>query len=136
MTKRLRKLHPKGTPHLTLKEEPVDYNSLAPIFSFRHMKYRSDNCLSQCSEDSKSSVVNTLLKISQLSWNQIASAPRTGLGFESIPLHRFSVPLPPIVTEEVTNLKIFRYSASGRIAGIREKDIYHILLVGTNLYTH
>lgn len=100
------------------------------------MKYRSNNCLSQCSEDSKSAVVNTLLKLSQLSWSQIASAPRTGLGFESIPRHRFSVSLPPIATEEVTNLKVFRYSESGRIAGIREKDIYHILLVGTNLYTH
>jgi len=122
MTKQIRKLQPRDTPRLTLREGPVDYNSLAPLFSFRHMKYRSDNCLSQCSEDSKSAVVNTLLKLSQLSWNQIASVPRTGLGFESIPLHRFSVSLPPIVTEEVTNLKVFRYSASGRIAGIREKE--------------
>ena len=136
MTKKIKKLQPRGTPRLTLKEGPVDYNSLAPIFSFRHMKYRSGNCLSQCSEDSKSAVVTTLLKLSQLSWSQIASVSRTGLGFESIPLHRFSVSLQPIVTEEVTNLKVFRYSESGRIAGIREKDIYHILLVGTNLYTH
>ena len=100
------------------------------------MKYRSDNCLSQCSQDSKSAVVNTLLKLSQISWNQISSSPSTGLGFENIPLHRFSVPLPPLVTEEVPSLKVFRYSAAGRIAGIREKDIYHIILVGINLYTH
>jgi len=92
--------------------------------------------LSQCSQDSKSAVVNTLLKLSQLSWSQISSISSAGLGFENIPLYRFSVPLPSIVTEEVPSLKVFRYSGSGRIAGIREKDIYHILLVGTDLYTH
>jgi hypothetical protein len=136
MTKKIKKLRPKGTPHFTLEAEPIDYNSLAPIFSFRHMKYRSHNCLSQCSQDSKSDVINTLLKLSQLSWNQISSSPSTGLGFENIPLYRFTAPLPSIVTEEVPSLKVFRYSGSGRIAGIREKDIYHILLVGTDLYTH
>lgn len=133
--KKVKKLHFKETSHLIVKEEP-DYDSLTPIFSFRYMKYGSDNCLSQCNRDSKSSVVDTLLRLSQRTWGEILSTYKGSLGCEGIPRTRFSVPLPSIVTPEVTSLKVFRYSASGRIAGIREKDIYHILLAGANLYTH
>lgn len=133
--KKVKKLPFKETSHLIVKEEP-GYDSLKPIFSFRHMKYGSDNCLSQCTQDSKSSIVSTLLKLSQFTWNQLASKPKEGLGFEGIPRSRFIVPLPSFVTPDVKKLMVFRYSGLGRIAGIRIHDIYHILVVGGNLYPH
>ena len=133
--KKVKRLPFKETSHLIVKEEP-DYDSLTPIFSFRHMKYGSDNCLSQCTQDSKSSIVSILLKLSQFTWNQLASKRKESLGFEGIPCDQFTVPLPPFVTPDVKKIMVFRYSGAGRIAGIRIHDIYHILIVGANLYPH
>lgn len=92
--------------------------------------------MSRCDQASKACVVDTLLRLSQRTWGQIRSTHRQGLGFELIPRTQFRVALPTTLTPDVTKLKVFRYSESGRIAGYRERDIYHILLIGTNLYTH
>ena len=133
--KKVKKLPFRETSHLIIKEEP-NYDSLQPIFSFRHMKYGSDNCISQCTQDSKSSIVSTLLKLSQFTWSQLASKPKEGLGFEGIPCRQFIVSLPSFVTPDVKKLIVFQYSDRGRIVGIRIHDIYHILVVGGNLYPH
>jgi hypothetical protein len=133
----LKKLRTKDTPHISLKEElPPDYNSKKPIFSFRYMKYQSNNCVSRCDENTKASIIETLVKLSQLTWNQIISTPSKGLGCESINCAQFRVTLPTLITPDVKNLNVFRYSDVGRIAGYRETDIYHVLVVGSNLYKH
>jgi hypothetical protein len=134
---KFKKLKAKNTPHISLREKlPPDYNSKKPIFSFRYMKYQSNNCVSRCDENTKASIIETLVKLSQLTWNQIISTPSTGLGCESINCSQFRLPLPTLITPDVTSLNIFRYSEAGRIAGYRETDIYHILVVGPNLYNH
>jgi hypothetical protein len=115
---------------------PIEYNKHKPIFSFHNMKYQGDNCLSRCDQSSKCQVVDKLLELSQLTWGQIGSAPREGMGFENIPTGQFHIPLPNFVTPEVKNLQVFRYSARGRIAGLRLLDIYHILAIGPSLYPH
>jgi hypothetical protein len=127
----------KGSQHFQVIEPQtsVDYDLLPPVFSLKHMQYRKDYCISQCDEESKSSILDKFLKISQLTWRKIRSEPREGLGCETIPQHRFIASFPPIVTPEVTIL-VFRYSKAGRIAGYRDKDIYHVLLVGPDLYAH
>ncbi len=56
-------------------------------------------------------------------------------GFETIPRHRFDIALPPILTPEVAIL-VTRYDGGGRLAGYRDRDIYHIVLVGEDLYSH
>jgi len=106
-----------------------------PIFSFHHMRYGSKHCLSKCQVDMKASIADTLVRLSQLTWGKIASEPKDGLGWEPIPHFRFKVPLPPVVTPEVTIL-VFRHSGASRIAGFREDDVYHIVLVGDDLYSH
>lgn len=133
--KHFKKLPARNTVNLTLPQ-PIDYNSCKPIFSFFYMQYQSKQCLSQCDQNSKSDVVNTLLRLSQCTWQEINVAPKQSLGFEPIPVYRFKAPFPPIVTPEVRSLTVFRYSSVGRIAGFREKDIYHILMVGPQLYKH
>jgi hypothetical protein len=99
------------------------------------MHYLGNNCISKCDEKSKASILEKLLKITQLTWREIKSQPKAGLGFEVIPRFRFKAQLPAIVTQEVPML-IFRFSDGGRMAGYRDNDIYHVLLVGTNLYSH
>jgi len=137
MTKKrnLKTIKPKNTPLFGIKK-PQNFDKLKPIFSFRHMNYGGGNCLSHCDSSSRASVVNTLLQLSQLTWSQILSARKESHGKENIPIKQFKVSLPRIVTPDVKSLMVFRFSESERMAGIRHNDIYHILLVGADLYAH
>jgi hypothetical protein len=137
MSKRqnLKTIKPKNTSHFDIKE-PQNYDKLKPIFSFRHMKYGGKNCLSRCDSPSKALMVNTLLQLSQLTWSEISSTSKESHGKENIPIEQFKMSLPHIVTPDVKSLMVFRFSKSGRMAGIRHNDIYHILIVGADLYKH
>jgi hypothetical protein len=136
MTRRIKSLPTRKTSRLSVEVPKVDYNSLQPIFSFRHMQYGSKHCLSQCCQDDKSYIVDTLLHLSQFTWREITSMPRKKLGFEHISRNQFSASLPPFVTPDVEKLTVFRYSRAGRIAGMRIHDVYHILIVGPDIYPH
>ena len=116
--------------------EPLNHDKLKPIFSFHHMEYGGKNCLSRCDGVSRALIVGTLLQLSQKTWSQILSTCKETLGKENIPVKQFKVRLPRIVTPEVKSLMVFRFSESERMAGIRHKDIYHILIVGDDLYNH
>ena len=116
-------------------EPHIDHDTLKPIFSFHYMSYGSKTCLSKCDKQSKAFIVSKLLKLSQFTWERIKSEPRDKLGFEEISREQFKVPIPKIRTPEVP-LLVFRFSDTGRMAGFRDKDIYHIIAVGPhhNLY--
>ena len=136
--KEFRKPKSKSSKRIHVKEETaerVNYDMRKPVFSFYHMHYGKENCLSCCDQLNKSSVSDLLMELSQLTWGKIASEPKTGLGYEKIPQKKFKVTLPQAVTPEVT-IKVFRHSHAGRIAGFRKFDVYHIILVGNNLYDH
>ncbi len=130
---RLGKLGSKSGNHIHLIdiEPPINYDSYKPAFSFRYMTYGGDKCLSKCDPKSKSSISDTLLRLSQIPWKEIPSKAKGSLGFEKIPSTQFNYPLPQSVTPDVTML-VLRFSKSGRIAGFREKDIYHIVQVSPN----
>lgn len=131
-----KKVSVKDTSRFQIKELPPNYDSLKPIFSFRHMDYGGRNCLSRCQKNSKADIADTLLQLSQQPWSKILSTHRKGLGKENIPINEFKVSLPSFVTPEVKALMVFKFSTSGRMAGIRRDDIYHILVIGDNLYDH
>ncbi len=113
------------------------YDNNKPIFSFIYMKYGCKQCVSRCAANAQSSIAKKLIQISQFAWKEIFSIKKDSLGFEKIPSDSFSVPLPdyPYATPEV-KLLTFRYSDSGRIAGYRKDDVFHILIAGENLYPH
>lgn len=115
-------------------EQPTDYGKLKPSFSLKHMVYQGRCCISNCQREEKAHILETIQRLSQATWDEIMGWKRE-MGFEHLPYHRFNVPLPKIFTPEETIL-VVRYSGPGRIAGFREKDVYHIVLVGTDLYPH
>lgn len=133
---RLKNILPRKTPGFNIREREKDHDDKHPIFSFKHMRYGNANCVSQCSKEDKAAIIGILVKLSQYKWKQIATFPREQYGSEPIPRDQFSVSLPPIVTPDVEKLQVFRYSDEGRIAGFRELDIFHILVVGNKLYPH
>jgi len=124
----LKRLAPKDTDRFKSPILP-DYDSFKPAFSFRDMRYGGKGCLSKCNKESKSYIADKLLQLSQLTWKDIHSNPKRGLGYEPIPCGKFKIPLPSSITPEVT-LLVFRFSSSGRMAGYRKQDILHIVAVG------
>lgn len=115
----------------------VDYNSKNPIFSFYNIPYGKEYCLSRCELEEKAEFAHTLLMISQMQWKNIYSIGRKQLGLEHIPIDQFHTSsFPDIVTPDVEKLMVFTYSHGGRMAGIRENDVFHVLFVGDNLYSH
>lgn len=135
--KEFKKPKAKDTSNLKIKEpESTDYDSLKPTFSFQYMKYQSPNCISQCQEDKKALILSTLLKLSQSTWKDIGRLPKEQ-GFELMPRFRFKVPVPmPPSTTPDTKILVARYDDGGRLAGYRSKDVYHVVLVGKDLYSH
>jgi len=116
-------------------KKPPNYDLSKPIFSFKHMKYQGHYCISMCEGDEKSFIIDTLLRFSQLTWREIKRLPKQ-FGFEKMPPYRFKVALPQILTPEVPIL-VARYGGEGgRLAGFRNKDVYHVVLVGKDLYPH
>lgn len=134
--KKFARISNKETERFRLKETPPDYDTFKPAFSFRHMEYRGSCCLSRCDKNSKADIADTILQLSQLTWSQILSAPRKGMGKEYIPVDQFKVTLPDFVTPDVNKLMVFGFSLAGRIAGLRRNDVYHILIIGDDLYNH
>lgn len=114
---------------------PIDYNSKKPIFSFHYMHYGSETCLTRCDNENRSAIAHKLIKISQLTWSKILSTSKRSLGFETIPHEQFKNSLPSSITPDITMI-VFQFSSSGRMAGFRQKDIYHIVQVSSkhNLY--
>lgn len=137
--KELKKPHSKSTSRIQVRtaESEPNYDLSKPIFSLKYINYQGPHCISQCQEEKKSLILSTLLRLSQSTWRDIKRLPREQ-GFEPIPHYRFtvSVPLPPNLTPDATILVVRYDGDGGRLAGYREKDIYHIVLVGRNLYPH
>lgn len=93
------------------------------------MEYGGKNCLTVFDNACKAAVADTMVQLSQIEWKQIISTRRQALGYEKIPRKRFLVRIPPIVTEDIERLEVFRFSQPGRIAGFRRNEIFHIVLV-------
>ena len=129
--------HPKSTRniHVPPGEAKKNFDLEKPVFSLVHMRYGRSNCISRCGGDEKALIISTLLRLSQSTWRKLKSLPKKQ-GFETIPLDRFTVPFPPHLTPETAILIVQYDGDGGRLAGYRDKDVYHIVPAGKNLYPH
>lgn len=135
--KKVKKLSLKSTPHIQIKTPLLDYGKLKPVFSFFHMRYGKNYCLSKCDRDHKADLATLLLKLSQVTWDEIASSYRKAYGYEQIPKEQFYAnAFPDIVTPDVKKILVFSYSHGGRMAGLQLENVFHIFLVGDKLYKH
>lgn len=117
-----------------IEPTPIDYNKLPPLFSLKHMSYQGSYCISRCQQVEQAEILNKIQRLSQATWAEIRGWDKK-MGFEPMPPHRFQAALPSILTPDVTIL-VARYDQTGRMAGFRENDVYHIVLVGRDLYSH
>lgn len=106
-----------------------------PVFCF---KYLYADSLKKCSSNDITQFVKKLHRLSQLSWNQIHSAQRHGLGCEKIPRHCVSdAGCPPHLTADISFL-VFRFDGLAPMIGYRSQRIFHIIWLDRDftLYKH
>jgi hypothetical protein len=124
-----------------LKPKPVSTErspeQLSPIFSLEHLQ--RSHCVSAIADRSERGLfMDALLTLSRLSWAQINSAPRHGLGTERMPADQIKVKIPPCVTDDV-NLLVFRWKGKLPFVGFRDGRVLNILWIEQNfgdLYDH
>ena len=120
------------SPPVTVEESPEQQ---PPIFSLRHMS--RDFSLDNCTKDEKAALIDTMFRLSQLTWAQINSAPRHGLGYERIAQSSIKAAIPAHITQDV-NLLAFRFHGLAPMVGYRERAIFHIIWLDRSftLYKH
>jgi hypothetical protein len=132
---------PKGKEDSKLS--PADFNlyffdkdfTQKPCFCFQylHKDYNSDNC----DDDQIKLLIKTLEKLSNLTWLQIESSHRHGLGSEKISRHSVKPHIPDFIPKDATILSI-RFAGNAPMVGFREKNIFHVLFLDGkfNVYNH
>jgi hypothetical protein len=106
-----------------------------PAFSLKYIqkKYSIENM----PDDEKISLINRLSILSKMSWGDIKTAPRHGLGQEQIKRDSFNVAIPDFATPDVKFLSL-RYNGKKPFVGFRDGKIFYILWVDYNfsVYNH
>lgn len=94
-----------------------------PIFSFHYLQ--DTHCISGCTREEKAGFADTMRALSKMTWNEIRSAPRHGLGSEKIERNIIRAPIPSNITDDATFLAI-RFHKMRPMVGFRESNIFHI----------
>jgi hypothetical protein len=96
----------KGKRITEAKTEEIPPEQQPPMFSLQYLN--RDYSLSQCAKDEKAAFADTIAQLSQLTWSQIQSQPRHGLGYDKISRNAIRSSIPNHVTDDV-NLIAFRF---------------------------
>ncbi|MBP0018742.1 MAG: hypothetical protein J7647_14500 [Cyanobacteria bacterium SBLK] len=106
-----------------------------PIFSFKYLDRQYS--IAQCTKDEKAALIDTLDRLSQLSWRELRQAPRHGLGYEKISRDDINVSIPKFITEDV-NFIAFRFCGKAPMVGYRDGEILHLIWLDRDfsLYDH
>jgi len=123
-----RRISPPQTPN---------YDQQPPIFSLERVQ-PGDYCFSALDNKCKAQFAESIFKRRSITWAQIKSQPRHGIGFEKIPVSQIKQPIPQFITEDQEDLIVFRYNGMRPMVGYRVKNIFYVLWFDHNftLYDH
>ena len=93
-----------------------------PIFCFRYL--HNQHCLMQCDKDEKTSLIEKLVALSTMTWQEIQLAPRHGLGREKISRNSIKPSIPQGITDDVEFFLAFRFSGKKPFIGYRNKFVF------------
>lgn len=109
-----------------------------PVFCFKYLDDRWG--LKNLDKNKKSGLLEQLCKLSSLTWTQINSSGRHGMGKENINpgTSGLKCKLPPDIYSEDSNIYALRYSNNLPFVGIRSGFVFHLLGIDHNftLYNH
>ena len=108
-----------------------------PVFSFEYVQ--RSHCISLMEDRAdRGLLLDALHTLGSMTWSQINSAPRHGLGYEKMPMDKMKAKRPSCVTDDV-NLLVFRWKGKLPFVGFRDGRIFNILWIERSfgdLYDH
>ncbi len=127
-SKHLKKRSIKGCKNLKAPKPAThdNFDQQKPRFSLEFIQ--PEYCLSHCDQKEKAHFADSLLKRSRMTWSELKSVGRHGLGYEIIKRNAIRASIPGHITEDV-NLIAFRYNGKYPMVGYRHQSTFFILWV-------
>lgn len=120
----------KSSPHVS-----GSTNQARPIFSLVHMQ--NGYALDGCNQKEKAAFADTLYRLSRLTWREIQTAPRHGLGSEPITRTAIKAGIPAVITINVPIIAL-RWYGKAPMVGFRDGAVFHVVWLDRDftLYDH
>lgn len=134
--KKIKKTAKTASKRISITES-IDYDNLPPIFSLERVQ-NGDYCFSVLGQEDKAQFAEAIFKRKDLTWNQINSSGRHGLGHEQLPKNQIKAPNPRNVTHDREHYMVFRFNGMKPMVGYRINQIFYVLWFDHNmtLYNH
>lgn len=107
-----------------------------PIFCFRFI--HADYNIDKCTDDEKKSLLEQIVRLSSLTWNEITNTQRHGLGSEKIDINSIKPSCPSFITPDVSYLLSIRFQGKKPFIIHRDRFIAHIIFIDNkfSVYNH
>ena len=117
-------------------DKVLNYDDCHPVFCLRYLE--SNYGLEQCTRDQQADFAQALRKRSQMTWREILTTPRHGLGAEKIDRKSIKAPIPNHITADVDFFIAIRFSGLAPMVGYRIQDVFRIIWLDSKfeLYKH
>lgn len=119
------------------KFRPTQSNSRSPETDFPSISLRYTNpnyCLTKCDKDEQAAFANQIYSLTRMTWAQISTSPRHGLGYEKI--EQLKNLLPADAGD--ANAIAFRFSGKKAMVGFRQGGVLNVVWFDRDftLYDH
>ncbi|WP_196757837.1 hypothetical protein [Gluconobacter potus] len=101
-------------------------DSQKPLFCFEHMVSGYD--INECERNEKAQILSALYTRSRMSWSELRTAPRHGLGYEKIARTSINPTVPEVITEDV-DIIAFRCIGLAPMIGYKDGNIFRIVWI-------
>lgn len=122
------------------QEQDVNYNDKHPVFCFKYICKKNYDFKS-ITNDECADFLDTITKLSEMTWNDIKLSSRHGKGTEKISIKslKTKIQYPDNISPDNTDFVLaLRYSGLKPFVGIRTQNIFHVLAIDPDftLYKH
>lgn len=125
----------KNPPYQTANQST---DNCHPVFSFQYLQKGSGYSIEDCDNKQWKALLETLYKLSQLTWKDIKQSGRHQLGFEHLPQDRIHQKPHGVPLTLDVRYMVFRYFGKQPIVGFRKDSTYYLLWIDKDftLYDH
>lgn len=116
---------PKQGTRITVSE-PVNYDNNPPIFSLEKLQ-DTKYCFSKLNDEHKARFADAIFRRKDITWKNIKTTDRHGLGIEKISKKSIKAPMPKFITDDINDFLAFRYHGKNPMVGYRQRDVFYIL---------
>lgn len=111
-------------------------NHKHPVFCFKHLQKGFN--FEKCTADEQRLFLNQIVKLSQMTWEEIERSPRHGMGTEKISKDSIKPNFPAFLTDDVNYLLALRFQAKKPFLVHRDRFICHVIFIDNNfsVYNH